>query len=36
MLLDFFVWDTYMKKARDIYRNRHTVAGRLCDETWLS
>ena len=26
MLLDFFVWD--VKKVRNIYRNRHAVAGR--------
>ena len=28
MLLDFFVWDNCVKKARNIYRSRHTVAGR--------
>ena len=26
MLLNFFVWD--VKKVRNIYRNRHAVAGR--------
>ena len=28
MMPDFFVWDNCVKKVRNIYRNRHTVAGR--------
>ena len=28
MLLDFFEWDNCVKKVGNIYRNRHTVAGR--------
>ena len=27
MLLDFFVWDNCVKKAWNIYRSRHAVAG---------
>ena len=28
MMLDFFVWDNCVKKVRNIYRNKFTVAGR--------
>ena len=28
MLLHSFVWETSVKKVRNIYRNRHAVAGR--------
>ena len=28
MLLDFFVWDNRVKTVGNIYRNRHTIAGR--------
>ena len=28
MLIDFFAWDNCVKKVRNIYRNRHAVAGR--------